>query len=89
MSGRGVRRGRRLPEVHPVAPLARRWLVERHEIPVEIAIVTDKENHLLNLQPFQRFGQLTVLGVGVAAVALEVGVAAELHPEFGRDIRGG
>ena len=57
-------------------------------LPVEIAIVTDKVNHLLNLQPFQRFGQLTVLGVGVAAVALEVGMTAELHPEFSRDIRG-
>ena len=89
MSGRGVRRGRRLPEVHPIVPLAGRWLVRRREIPVEIAIVTDKENYLLNLQPFQRLGQLTVLGVGVTAVAFEVGMAAELHSEFGRDVCGG
>ena len=57
-------------------------------LPVEFAISNDKSSYLLNLQPFQRFGQLTILGVGVAAVALEVGVAAELHSEFGRDIRG-
>ena len=37
---------------------------------------------------FNASAKLTALDLGVAAVALEVGVAAELHWEFGRDIRG-
>ena len=50
--------------------------------------VTMNECSYSTCSRFNASAKLTALGLGVAAVALEVGVAAELHWEFGRDIRG-
>lgn len=64
-------------------PIQRWW--PRHCLQLETA--TEIPTSRLELHPLQGAGQLLGLGVGVAGVALQVGMAAELHAQLGWNVR--